>query len=112
MTRSDGFTLIEVLVAFLIMSMTALAGLQLFSSGLARIGRIDETRRNLEIARALIASHEDPATLPDKWRVKVGPAIYTAPPWTTMEPHLVQVIRTVDGVDAIVLETIELRPRP
>ncbi len=112
MIRNDGFTLIEVLVAFVIVSMTVLAGLQLFSGGLARISRIEEKRHELETAQSLVASHDDNVNLPAGWRVVIGRRLDAPVSWTPIEPHLVQVIHTVDGVDHVVLESIELRSKP
>jgi prepilin-type N-terminal cleavage/methylation domain-containing protein len=111
MKRQDGFTLIEILVAFVIMSMTVLAGLQLFSSGVARVTRINDTRHSMELARTLIESGETSGSLPSGWRIVVGPPLDTSASWTTLAPRLVQVVETQNGVDHVVLETIELRQR-
>jgi prepilin-type N-terminal cleavage/methylation domain-containing protein len=50
----SGFTLIEVLVAFSILSLTIIVGFQIFSSGLNRINGIENANERLAQAKAFL----------------------------------------------------------
>jgi prepilin-type N-terminal cleavage/methylation domain-containing protein len=112
MIRNDesGFTLIEVLVAFSILSLTILAGLRIFSSGLYRIIGTEEDSARLEMARAMLA-HEMLGSRPQvgsALRVQLGivrsAATTETPQWTRVKPVLVQIR---EG-NHVLLETIVL----
>jgi general secretion pathway protein I len=47
-----GFTLIEVVVAFVLLALVFSVGFEIFSTGLARAGALDERSRALEVARS------------------------------------------------------------
>jgi general secretion pathway protein I len=53
--RTRGFTLIEVVVAFALLTLVFAVGFQIFSGGLARAGALDERSRALEVARSRLA---------------------------------------------------------
>jgi general secretion pathway protein I len=59
---SKGFTLIEVVVAFALLTLVFAVGFEIFAGGLARAGALDERSRALEVARSrqAIAGVEDP----------------------------------------------------
>ena len=50
-----GFTLIEVVVAFVLLALVMSTALEIFSAGLARAGRLDERSRALVIAQSRMA---------------------------------------------------------
>lgn len=50
----SGFTLIEVLVAFSILSLTIIVGFQILSSGLNRINGVENANKRLAQAKALL----------------------------------------------------------
>ena len=54
--RSRGFTLIEVVVAFLLLSVVLVTTFEIFSRGLARAGELDEYAQALVIAQGRLAS--------------------------------------------------------
>jgi prepilin-type N-terminal cleavage/methylation domain-containing protein len=57
MTENDhGFTLVEVLVAFAILSLTILTGFQIFSDGLSRVSRVQDAVMRNAAARAALSS--------------------------------------------------------
>ena len=51
-----GFTLLEVVVAFMLLAMTLVTVFQIFSAGLARAGDLDEHSRALVLAQSRLAS--------------------------------------------------------
>ena len=63
-TRRDGagFTLVEVVVAFLLISVVLMTVFEIFTSGLARAGELDNYARALAIAQSELAAAgvEDP----------------------------------------------------
>jgi general secretion pathway protein I len=50
-----GFTLIEVVVAFVLLGLVLSVGFEIFSRGLARAGALEERSRALEVARSHLA---------------------------------------------------------
>jgi len=60
--RDAGFTLIEVVVAFVLLALVMSTGFEIFSQGLARAGMLEERSRALEVARSALADAgmEDP----------------------------------------------------
>lgn len=50
-----GFTLIEVVVAFVLLTLVLSVGFEIFSTGLARAGALDERSRALEVAQSRLA---------------------------------------------------------
>jgi general secretion pathway protein I len=54
--RQVGFTLIEVVVAFVLLALVFSVGFEIFSSGLQRAGSLDERSRALEVARSQLAA--------------------------------------------------------
>ena len=53
--RAAGFTLIEVVVAFVLLGLVLSVGFEIFSEGLARSGALEERSRALEVARSRLA---------------------------------------------------------
>jgi len=60
--RTRGFTLIEVVVAFALLTLVFAVGFEVFSGGMARAGALDERSRALDVARShqALAGMEDP----------------------------------------------------
>ena len=56
MRRQAGFTLVEVVVAFLLLSVVLVIVFEIFSSGLSRAGELDHYSRALAIAQSELAS--------------------------------------------------------
>jgi general secretion pathway protein I len=54
--RSAGFTLIEVLVAFVLLSLVLATGFEIFSTGLRRAGDLEDRSRAIVLAQSKIAS--------------------------------------------------------
>jgi len=54
--REAGFTLIEVVVAFLLLSVVLVSVFEIFSKGLARAGELDDYSQALVIAQGRLAS--------------------------------------------------------
>ena len=50
-----GFTLIEMVVAFVLLALVFSTGFEIFTQGLARAGQLDERSRALEVARSQLA---------------------------------------------------------
>jgi prepilin-type N-terminal cleavage/methylation domain-containing protein len=112
MTRNSqsGFTLIEVLVAFSILSLTIIVGFQIFSSGLHRIRSAGEVSARLEAAKTVLAQEtlgvrpqQDSGANGDLEIIKTT-ATNETPQWTKVIPVRVQVR---DG-NSLLLETIVL----
>ncbi len=103
-----GFTLIEVLVAFSILSLTIIVGFQIFSSGLNRINDVERANERLAQAKALLLQAQLPSEhdKPIATNLKISKTILANDrvEWTTAKPVLVQVL---DG-DKVILETIIL----
>jgi general secretion pathway protein I len=55
MRRQRGFTLIEVVVAFVLLSLVLSVGFEIFSTGMARAGELDERSRALAVAQSRLA---------------------------------------------------------
>jgi general secretion pathway protein I len=56
MKRHRGFTLVEVVVAFLLLSLVLVTVFEIFTRGLARAGELDHHSRALAIAQSELAS--------------------------------------------------------
>ena len=54
--RSAGFTLIEVVVAFVLLSAVLTLGFEIFSEGLRRTGELDDRSRAVIVAQSRLAS--------------------------------------------------------
>ena len=54
--RQSGFTLIEVVVAFVLLTLVLSVGFQVFSTGMARAAELDARSRALDIAQSQIAA--------------------------------------------------------
>jgi general secretion pathway protein I len=90
--RQGGFTLIEVVVAFVLLALVMSTALEIFSAGLARAGRLEERSRALVIAQARLATAGVEETL--KEGVTSGESEDRKYQWT------VTVTRTGEGEDA------------
>lgn len=60
---SAGFTLIEVVVAFVLLALVFSVGFEIFTTGLARASALDERSRALEVARSRLADAGTEETL-------------------------------------------------
>jgi len=64
MARSQaGFTLIEVVVAFVMLTLVLSVGFQIFSTGMARAGELEERSHALDIAQSQLAAVGTVSTL-------------------------------------------------
>ena len=105
-----GFTLIEVLVAFSILSLTIIVGIQIFSSGLNRIDAVEGANDRLAQAKALLVQvqlgTEFDALSTAATNLKISRTILAneGVNWTNLKPVRVQVL---EG-DKVILETIIL----
>jgi len=54
--RGGGFTLIEVVVAFVLLSLVMVTGFEVFATGMARAGDLDDRSRALAIAQSQLAA--------------------------------------------------------
>ena len=54
--RQRGFTLVEIVVAFVLLSLVLATGFEIFSSGLRRAGELDDLSRAIVIAQSRLAS--------------------------------------------------------
>jgi prepilin-type N-terminal cleavage/methylation domain-containing protein len=109
--RSEsGFTLIEVLVAFAILSLTIIVGFQIFLSGLNRINAAEIANERLSQAKVLLHQVQmpsDPDARPptgQDFRITKTLVVAEKIEWTNVRPALIQVR---DG-NEIILETIIL----
>ena len=89
--REAGFTLIEVVVAFVLLTLVFSVGFEIFSSGLARAGALDERSRALEVARSRLADVGMEETLAEG--TTQGEAQDPRYRWTTT------VVRSQEGTD-------------
>lgn len=53
--RSRGFTLIEMVVAFVLLGLVLSTGFEIFSEGMSRASTLDERSRALDVARSRLA---------------------------------------------------------
>lgn len=56
MRRAAGFTLIEVVVAFVLLSLVLATGFEVFTTGMRRAGDLDERARALSVAQSKLAA--------------------------------------------------------
>ena len=54
--RQDGFTLVEIVVAFVLLAAVLMTGFEIFSTGLRRAGDLDDQARALVIAQSRLAA--------------------------------------------------------
>jgi prepilin-type N-terminal cleavage/methylation domain-containing protein len=105
-----GFTLIEVLAAFSILSLVIITGFRIFSSGLNLINTAESGNEQLAQANAMLLQvylSQDAGILPPtRTKLRVVKSIVGggSVEWTNAKPVLIQIR---DG-DKIVLETIIL----
>jgi prepilin-type N-terminal cleavage/methylation domain-containing protein len=96
-SSESGFTLIEVLVAFTIVTLVLVAAMQLFSSSAFQTARVEEIVDGMDSASNALALSEvnlarwDPKQRDTaEWRVSIGKAVGQPVPWTTLRPHIVR----------------------
>ena len=126
-----GFTLIEVVVAFLLLALVFSVGFEIFSSGLSRAATLEDRSRALELARSRLASAgleqplapgisqgdgEDPRF---HWTLAVTPFEASSDPLHPIQSVyiLLRIAVEVDWRDAdgkdctMMLSTLQLAPR-
>ncbi len=79
--REDGFTLIEVVVAFVLLGLVLATGFEIFSEGMSRAGMLEERSAALEVARSRLA--DAGAEEPLKAGLSQGEAADPRFHWTT-----------------------------
>jgi prepilin-type N-terminal cleavage/methylation domain-containing protein len=108
MIQSDnqGFTLVEVLVAFAILSITILTGFQIFSDGLVRLARVeDAVARNAAARAALVDPANANNTVTLKVKVERSTIQSESANWTELRPILLRA-KPSDENSAVEFETI------
>jgi prepilin-type N-terminal cleavage/methylation domain-containing protein len=103
---NSGFTLLEVLVSFAILSMTVIVGFQVFGEGLSRVARVEKVLDETALAKHMLSlplsAGGAPATGP-----LVKQAITEVPPdWTPARPIL---LRMRSGDQGNEFETIVIQ---
>ncbi|HEX4782426.1 MAG TPA: type II secretion system protein [Usitatibacter sp.] len=92
MNRQRGFTLIEVVVAFVLLAAVLGVGFQIFSTGLARASQLEERSRALAIAQSQLGAAGVEDTLKEgETRGESEDRRYA---WTTT------ITKSMDGVDS------------
>ncbi|HXN16094.1 MAG TPA: prepilin-type N-terminal cleavage/methylation domain-containing protein [Usitatibacter sp.] len=130
--RASGFTLIEVVVAFVLLSLILTSAFEIFSAGLARAGALEDQSGALTIAQSKLAQAGAEETLKEgerqgetddrryRWTVTVARAVAdnpSQPPppgaYTLYRVEAQVEWRGADGRDRhLALATLELGPRP
>lgn len=109
MNRQSGFSLIEVLVAFAIISLIILTGFQVFGDGLRRIDSAEKSLRALNVARLYLDFGDTLSDLEGLPARQVGRQVETltgeAVQWTEAVPELQRI--ELGGGET--LETIVIR---
>ena len=98
MRAQRGFTLIEIVVAFVLLALVMSTGFEIFSSGLRRAGDLEDQSRAVLIAQSRLASVEMEAPLAEgttqgdsedgrfHWTVAVSPSNEGQPPPDQPQP--------------------------
>ncbi len=120
--NEDGFTLVEVLVAFAILAGAVIVSFQIFAEGLRTLSAAEARRKDAEIARLEFATARASGTLAEgsragatdgvAWTISVQ-AIedMAAPGNSSLRPYRIVVSAASGGAaEAIVVDTIELLP--
>jgi prepilin-type N-terminal cleavage/methylation domain-containing protein len=101
---TDGFTLVEVLVAFVIMSLAVITGMSVFGDGVRRLAIVEERLGAVAAARAAL-------DLTAAGQAQAGVSQQALPgtdvEWSALQPHVLNA--TVNGQK---LETVVLLPVP
>ncbi len=105
--NDDGFTLVEVLVAFAIMTLVLILSFDSFSEGLFRLSRAEQTRRDITEAQQILTTLEtsgafDPGPA---WRIEEQ-VLDTGSRATLLKRKLVKIYKADNT--APLLETILL----
>ena len=132
--QQGGFTLLEVVVAFVLLALTLVTVFQIFSTGLARAGELDEHSRALVVAQSRIATvgMEEKLEGPTetrgesedrkyRWTLTVAP--YEEPPeagspqpMSSLQMYRVDAVVSWDGSDGrtrnLKLSTLTLGTKP
>jgi type II secretory pathway pseudopilin PulG len=107
----SGFTLVEVLVSFAILSMTIIAGFQIFGEGLSRVSRVekalDETAAAKQMLSLPLTANVTPTS--SKEGLVKQSLTETLPDWTLAHPILLRAPSRGQGneLETIVIEGAE-----
>jgi type II secretory pathway pseudopilin PulG len=107
----SGFTLVEVLVSFAILSMTIIVGFQIFGEGLSRVVKVeralDETAAAKQLLSVPLTADATPAR--SKGAVTKQSLAETLPDWTPAHPVLLRAPSRGQGneLETIVIEGAE-----
>jgi type II secretory pathway pseudopilin PulG len=114
----EGFSLVEVLVAFTILAAAVIAGFQIFGDGLRRIGRAGSYLNLVEDARASLDTLS--AIEPGQYaivsargrdlRIVVSAVAGDPEPWPLVRPYRVRVWNGADPDAPPLLDTIVMGP--
>jgi prepilin-type N-terminal cleavage/methylation domain-containing protein len=100
--NADGFTLIEVLVSFAILSITVIVGFQIYSENLARIAKIETAMETASAAKRSLSLVGDVEAPPDLRKTRLTE---TLPDWTSTRPIL---YRVAPAGQNLVYETVRV----
>jgi Prokaryotic N-terminal methylation motif len=110
----EGFSLVEVLVAFVILTAAVIAGFQIFGDGLKRIGRAENRLDMVEDARGVLAAatsfkpgrHAVVSARGRNFQVVVSPVAGDPEAWALVRPHRVAIWSDAE----LLLDTVVMGP--
>ena len=115
--REDGSALVEVLVAFVILSITVIAGFRIFTDGLARIGSATaalELARNAEALLTAAGQGEASELSMNGQRFVVSrtPLGVAAEPWVEVKPVRLRIWEEGHEDTPPLIDTVVIAPVP
>ena len=109
MAQDDGSALVEVLVAFVILSITVIMGFQIFSDGLTRIGHATAALELARDAEALLAAAD---AQDSRFVVSRTPIAIAADTWVEVKPQRVRIWEQGHEDQPPLVDTVIIAPEP
>jgi prepilin-type N-terminal cleavage/methylation domain-containing protein len=108
--ENDGFTLIEVLVAFAILSLVVIASFRIFADGVQRVTAVEQRLAEAAIAQSLVDEFRQYGQIQPRpgFLVSVEKVSSDAVDWTTIQPHRIRIAHSRNP-EVPLLETIIMR---